>query len=268
MLLTTLKEPIRAGNILINPLQGFKEPRIIINGVEATLENVVKYDARVDIRDPKSRKRCFLVEHVLGPLRLIGVTNALVSGVDREWNFLRPEHRFAYSIGLGPEVVVGEEDGRQRPALANLVDRLSEFVVKIECEVYKSVSREVHYENVDPFGYRGKIVLRPLKPNEGIILNITLFENSISNVLIGQEGLNDKFLLKQILQAQTPFLIGVRSREALLHAIGDVTSDIAGLGGLTDVEITAELNFFYHALTVGALKKSEFVKRVGLCRIG
>ncbi|MEM1510182.1 MAG: hypothetical protein QXW86_11830 [Saccharolobus sp.] len=267
MFLTTVKEPIRAGNILVMPFWKSREPKIIINEVEAVPENVVKYDARVDIKDPGSRKRCFLVEHVLGPLRLVGITNALVVGVDRKWNFLRPEHRFAYSIGLGPEVVVGEEDGRQRPALSDLVDKLGELIVKIECEVYKSVSEEVYYENVDPFGYKGRIILKPLKPGEGIVLNVTLSENSIDNVLINQEGLKDKSLLKQILRAQTPFLIGINTKEALLHAIGDVTADIVGLGGLTDVEIIAELNFFYHALTVGAIKKSRFVKKVGVCRI-
>lgn len=267
MLLTTVKEPIRAGNIIVGPLLKFTEPRILINGVEAIPENAVKYDARVDIMDPRSRKRCFLVEHVLGPLRLAGITNAEVVGTDKEWNFLRPEHRFAYSIGLEPGVVVGEEDGRQRPALADLLDKLNELVIRIECDVYKSVAQEVNYENIDPFGYKGRITLKPLKPNEGIVLNVTLFSNSIEGVLIGEDGLKDRTLLKKILQAQTPFLIGLNTKEALLHAIGDVTADIVGLGGLTDVEITAELNFFYHALTVGAIKRSNFIKKVGVCKI-
>ncbi len=269
MHLTTVKESksIKAGNIIINPLRGIDEPRVIINGVEAIPENVVKYDARVDIKDPKTNKRCFLVEHVLGPLRLVGITNAEVLGSDKSWNFLRPEHRFAYSLGLGPDVVVGEEDGRQRPSLASILDELESYIIEINCDVYKTVEQEVYFEAVDPFGYKGKIHLRPLKPNEGVILNIRLFENAIDGLFISERGLKDGNLLKQILTAQTPFLIGVHTKEALLHAIGDVISDIVGLGGLTDVEINVDLNFFYHSLTVGAIKKSKFTKKVGVCVI-
>ena len=268
MRLTTIVKPFQAGNILIMPFTNIvdiKEPRIIINDVEAIPENAVKYDARVDIMDPNTRKRCFLVEHVLGPLRLVGITNAKVSGVDRVWNFLRPEHRFAYSLGLGPEFVVGEEDGTQRPDLEALLDQISDYVVKTRCKVYKSVAREVIHENIDPFGYKGRIVISPRNPGEGITLSVRLFKNSLENLLITEDGLQDKELLKRILRARTPYLIGLETEEALHHAVGDVVADIVGLGGLTDVAVSVELNFFYHALTVGAIKKAQFVKEVEEC---
>jgi hypothetical protein len=268
MRLTTVSKPIQAGNILIMPFTEFsyfREPRIIINDIEAIPEHVVKYDARVDIMDPSSKKRCFLVEHVLGPLRLIGITNAKVVGTDVNWNFMRPEHRFAYSIGLSPRFVVGEEDGTQRPALISIIDSLDQYVIKSECRVYKSVSKEVIYENMDPFGYRGRIVISPRDENEGITLTVRLFKNYIEDIHITENGLQDKTLLKKILSARTPYLIGIDSEESLYHAIGDVTADIIGLGGLTDADIKVELNFFYHALTVGAIKRAQFIKRVKEC---
>jgi hypothetical protein len=268
MRLTTIAKPFQAGNILILPfthVEDIKEPRIVINNIEAVPENAVKHDARVDIMNPRTRKRCFLVEHVLGPLRLVGITNARVYGTDKTWNFLRPEHRFAYSLGLSPEFVVGEEDGTQRPGLEALVDHLSDYVVKTKCRVYKSVAEEIVHENVDPFGYKGKIIIYPRNPGEGITLSVRLFKNSLENLLITEEGLQDRALLKRILRARTPYLIGLESEEALLHAVGDVTADIVGLGGLTDVAVSVELNFFYHALTVGAIKKARFIKEVEEC---
>jgi len=256
--ITTLSKPIVSGNVVILPMKKPEGGKIIINGIEAKPENVVKYDARVDMMDPTTKKRCFIIEHVLGPLRMLGVTDAIVLGLDKTWNFLRPEHRFAYSLGLTPEVVVGREDGKQRPKLEGIIDSVR---LKTDKQFYVTVAQEVYFKTVDIFGHKGEITIAPLPPESGIVLNIELFKNSIEDIRLGENGLEDKHLAKKILDARTPFLIGIEKEEALFHAIGDVIADTVGLGRLTDAKIDVKLNFFYHSLTVGAIKRAKIIRR-------
>ncbi|MFB6188145.1 MAG: hypothetical protein ABEI86_14950, partial [Halobacteriaceae archaeon] len=76
----TINEPIEGTEVRIEPADS---PGIRINGVPATLDNVVKADVRVDLgRDERS----FVVEHVLGPLGLCGITAANITGIRDTWS--------------------------------------------------------------------------------------------------------------------------------------------------------------------------------------
>lgn len=245
----TIAEPVEGEFVRVEPAD---EPGIRINGIPADLDHTRKADARVDLVANAGQSgvdggRAFVVEHVLGPLRLCGVTAAEVYGIDEGWDFSRPEHRFCYSTDLGPAAVVGHEAGLPNPALAAAV--LDAGTVRHEPEVRRTVAEPItHGAN------GGEIVVSPREYGAGVELALELREETFA-AEVPAEGA-DPDVVKTITNSTTPFL-APDGEVAVTHSAADVLSDVIAIGGLDDVRIEANLGRSYHALTVGVARKAH-----------
>lgn len=226
---------------------------LTINGVAVIPENVVKADVRVDLGT--GMHRSMIIEHVTGPVRLLGLTDLAVEGLPGPWDFMRPEHRFAYSTGQESRFVVGPPDGCLHPdfVAAALATGSQETPGGRRS---RTVAGTVRYESGGGF-----IELRPAPPGTGVTLNLRLGTHEIRGFHFDPlNGLSDHEFLERIVSSPTPFLIGPDDPRALTHAVGDVCGDLTGVGGFTDLAVDAELCFFYHALTIGAVHRARPVE--------
>jgi len=223
---------------------------LLINGVPVRRENVAKADARVDLGQGPDRS--LIVEHVTGPVKLLGLTDLIIEGIATPWDFMRPEHRLVYSTGQSNSFVVGPPDGRLNPDLAEAV--LAAGISSLPGpRRRRTVAERVRFE-----AFGGCIELLPAPFGAGLNLNFSLGPHVIKDFhLDPQQGLADLELLRKIVNSPTPFLIGWDDPRSATHAIGDVCGDLAGVGGFTDLYVEARLNFFYHALTIGAARAAR-----------
>ncbi|MFZ5632012.1 MAG: hypothetical protein ACOY40_04130 [Bacillota bacterium] len=223
---------------------------LVINGVPVKPGNVAKADARVDLG--VGLNRSLIVEHVTGPSRLLGLTDVFLEGIATPWDFMRPEHRLVYSTGQPNSFVVGPPDGRLNPDFVEAV--LAAGVRELPGpRRRRTVEERVHFEI-----HGGYIDLLPAPFGAGITLNLRLGPHVVSDFHFDpQEGLEDKEFLRTIVNSPTPFLIGWEDPRAATHAIGDVCGDLTGVGGFSDLNVEAELSFFYHALTIGAVRAAR-----------
>lgn len=238
----TVAEAVAASEVSVEPKE---TPGIEVNGVPADLDHVAKADVRVDLRTP--RRRAFVVEHVLGPLGLHGVTAARIEGRVDEWDFARPEHRFCYAADLPPSSVVGHPDGLPNPDLAEAIASVG--VVggeRTRTTVTEDVSHETH---------GGDITLSPRAYGEGV-----RFEASYGDAELVAEvdpaGGSDPELVTDVTTSTTPYL-APDDAEAVTHSIADLVSDVAVIGGFDDAVVEANLGDAYHALTVGVSRKAH-----------
>lgn len=237
----TVPEPTDGAFVRVEPAD---EDGIRINGIPAGLETVQKADVRVDLA---AAGRTFVVEHVLGPLRLCGVTAADVVGTEEAWDFARPEHRFCYSTDLGPEAVVGHPAGLPNPDLADAVQRVG--TRHVEDTPRTTVSEGVSYAAND-----GTITVQPNEYAGGVELSLE-YESASIDVEVPPEGASRE-VIEAVTNATTPYL-APDPEEAVTHAVADVVSDVVVLGGLDDVRIEAELAGAYHALTIGVARRAR-----------
>lgn len=245
----TVAEPIDGAFVRVEPAN---DPGIRVNGIPATLDCVQKADVRVDLQANRgsslgSNQRAFVVEHVLGPLRLCGITAAEVVGIETSWDFARPEHRFCYSAGLGPDAVVGHPAGLPNPDLATAVQRTT--VERTEAGVRRTVEEPVSYATNN-----GTITVAPREYDTGVELDVQYRDASL-NVVVPPEGAAED-LIGSVTTATTPYL-APDAAEGATHAVADVLSDVVVLGGLDDVRIDAELGGDYHALTIGVARRAK-----------
>jgi hypothetical protein len=240
----TLAAPAAGSEVRVEPKS---TPGIEINGIPADLDHVVKADVRVDLAAERGNERSFVVEHVLGPLGLRGVTAARVEGRVETWDFARPEHRFCYSTDLSPAHVVGHPRGLPNPGLAAAVG---------EAGVTGAVSaRTTVSEPVTVEANGGRLSLRHREHGAGI-----RFEASYGDASIAAEadpaGETDEALIERVTTSTTPYL-SPDDTEAVTHAIADLVSDLAVLGGFDDLVVEAKLGEAYHALTIGAAREAH-----------
>lgn len=239
----TVAAPFEAEEVRVEPAA---EPGVRINGVPANLAHVQQADVRVDLLGEAGR--VFVVEHVLGPLGLAGVTAAEVVGVRDRWAFERPEHRFTYSRGGGPDRVVGHPAGYPNPAI---VDGVRAVGVEERADpVRRSVEAAVTFE-----ADGGSVTLRPGEPGAGIRFEVG-FRDEWLEARVDPAGDTDPDLVEAVVNAQTPFLTESAS-EGVTHAVADLVADIAMVGGFTDLVVEATLNDAYHALTIGAGRRAH-----------
>lgn len=237
----TVATPVQGTEVRVEPAKA----GITVNGVPATLDRVAKADVRVDLR--AGATRTFVVEHVLGPLGLRGVTAATVTGIKQDWAFERPEHRFCYSTDLGPRHVVGHPAGLPNPALASALGDIE--IVENGDTPRRSISEPVAFEND-----RGRVQLDPREYGAGIRVEVRYGEAEFT-ATVDPAGQNDEALVETVTNATTPFL-SPSDEEAATHSIADLVSDIAVIGGFDDLEVTAELGGAYHALTIGVVRSA------------
>lgn len=219
------------------------EPGIRVNGVLATPGNVAKADVRADLAT--GRERSFVVEHVLGPLGLYGVTAAVVTGVREAWAFPRPEHRFCYSCGLEPSNVVGHPAGLPNPDLVEAVRDAG--VVERGPPVRRSVSEPVTHEAGD-----ASLTLRPRERGAGARLDLR-FRGECLTAEVDPAGGTGQSLVERVTGSTTPFLAD-DPVEGITHAVADVVPDVLVIGGLEDIVVEASLDEEYHRVTVGAVR--------------
>lgn len=239
----TVVEPFEASEVHVEPAT---EPGIRVNGVPADLDNVQKADVRVDLLGAAGR--VFVVEHVLAPLGLAGVTAAEVAGTRDAWSFARPEHRFTYSRGGTPDRVVGHPAGYPNPAIA-------EGVQAVGVHQQADPVRQTVEEPVTVARDGGAVTLRPREAGTGIRFEVR-FRGEEFVAAVDPAGETDPDLVRDVVNSQTPFLTESPS-EGITHAVADLVSDVAVIGGFTDLVVEAELNEAYHALTVGAARRAR-----------
>lgn len=251
----TVAEPVDGTEVRVEPSE---TPGITINGVPATLDAVAKADARVDLastgspgvrggRRPPAERRSFVVEHVLGPLGLRGVTAADVTGVREEWDFARPEHRFCYAARLGPENVVGHPKGLPNPALAKAIGEVD--VIETGEAARTTVTTEVALSND-----HGDVRIAPREFGAGVRFDVRYGDATFA-CEVDPAGSNDERLIESVTTSTTPFLSPTEA-EAVVHSIADLVSDVLVIGGFDDLVVEAELGEAYHELTVGVARKA------------
>lgn len=239
----TVTETVEADWVRIEPSE---DPGITINGVPASLEYVQKADVRVDLYGEAGRS--FVVEHILGPLGLAGVTAATVHGTAMEWDFARPEHRFCHSRQDGPEQVVGHPAGLPNPAIIEEVQQVG--VREVEDPLRRTVSEPVSFADGE-----GAVTLRPRERGEGVRFEVT-FRDQTFVAEVDPAGATDPQLVRAVTNSTTPYLTE-SPLEGIVHAVGDLVSDIPVLGGFEDLVVEADLADAYHQVTVGAARKAH-----------
>jgi hypothetical protein len=238
----TLAEPVVGSEVRVEPKE---TAGIEIDGLPADLNHVVKADVRVDLGGDANR--AFVVEHVLGPLGLRGVTAARVEGRVETWDFARPEHRFCYSTSLPPSSVVGHPAGLPNPHLARAV---GEVGVVGDVPTRATVSEPVTVETDD-----GRLTLRPRAYGAGVRFEASYGEASVT-AEVDPKGETDDALVERVTTSTTPYL-SPDDTEGVTHAVADLVSDVCVLGGFDDLVVEAELGEAYHALTVGAAREAR-----------
>lgn len=246
----TIARPVEGTEVRVEPSDS---PGIEVNGVPATVDYVGKADVRVDLVDETSSDlvdgtRSFVVEHVLGPLGLRGVTAAKVVGIREEWEFARPEHRFCYAAEMGPDSVVGHPAGLPNPALAEALGEVE--LVDSDRQPRQTVSEPVAFT-----ANGGEIELRQRDHGAGIKFDVEYGEATIT-AEVDPRGDNDEELIDSVTNSTTPYLSPTED-EAVTHSIADLVSDIAVIGGFDDLVVEADLDEAYHALTIGAAQKAH-----------
>lgn len=239
----TVGEAFEASEVRVEPAN---EPGVRVNGVPADVDHVQKADVRVDLYGPAGRS--FVVEHVLAPLGLSGVTAAEVVGTRDAWSFARPEHRFTYSRGGAPSRVVGHPAGYPNPAIASAVREVG--VDELAEPVRRSVEEPVSVERDG-----GAVTLRPGEPRTGIRFEIQ-YRGEELVATVDPAGETDPEVVTEVVNSQTPFLTESPT-EGITHAVADLVSDIAVIGGFSDLIVEAELNDAYHALTIGTARRAH-----------
>ena len=237
----TVAEAIEGSEVRVEPKE---TPGIEVNGVPADLDHVAKADVRVDLQ---GETRAFVVEHVLGPLGLCGVTAARVEGVVDEWEFARPEHRFCYAADLPPSSVVGHPHGLPNPALAEAV---SEVSVVGEERTRTTVTEPVRFETNG-----GDIEIRPREYGAGVRFEARYGDAELV-AEVDPAGENDPGLVADVTASTTPYL-APDDEAAVTHSIADLVSDVAVVGGFDDAVVEANLGGAYHALTVGVSRRAH-----------
>ncbi len=216
-----------------------------VNGIPADLAHTRKADVRIDLVE--GCKRCFVAEHVLGPLRLRGITAANVVGTVETWDFARPEHRFCYGADLAPSAVVGHPEGLPNPALAAALG--SAGIVSNGDRSFGTVSEPLEYSHGG-----GTIRIEPLDPGTGVELDLVYGDGSFA-CTVPPDGA-DEATIDAVTHSTTPYL-APSDEEAATHAVADVLSDVVVIGDLDDVRIEADLGDAYHALTIGAARRAR-----------
>lgn len=256
----TIAEPVEGHDVRVEPSDS---PGIEVNGVPATLDAVGKADVRVDLVGGESARsngddtrsgssvngtRSFVVEHVLGPLGLQGVTAANVVGVRDEWDFARPEHRFCYAAELGPRNVVGHPAGLPNPAIADALGDVD--VVEGDPRPRQTVSEPVSHS-----ANGGHIEVRPREYGAGVRFEAAFGDATIT-AEVDPRGGNDDDLVDAVTNSTTPYL-SPTDEEAVTHAVADLVSDVAVIGGFDDAVVEADLADAYHALTIGVARAAR-----------
>lgn len=215
---------------------------ITINGISASLENA-RTLFRVDL--VSGDNRVFIAEHILSILGMHGVTSAEVTGINTDWDYARPEHRFARSTeNLTPENVVGHPKGLHDPVAEEGLREVK--IVESGDEQRKTVTESIEYGD-------SAIRIAPREKGEGLLLR-NHNEGEVISFTVDPLSRSDIGNIKLISTSTTPFLGGT-SREGATHWVGDMVSDIGVIGGFDDLVIDSYTAG--HDDTIGISRKAH-----------
>jgi len=229
----TLKRPVRLPYVEAFPGEGELE----INCIPCSLEKVVRCDTRVDLEH--NWERVFLVEHVLGCLKLAGVDSAQVFGTYRDYDLTREAFRDAKEMGMPPSSVLGNPEGTLDRVLYSKLIKAGRR--KLDGGLGK-VKEKASIESRS-----GSISMEPFDGLEIVVrcagLSYTFNEKEAS-----------KSEKEEMAKAETPYLAGYNA-SSLPHVVGDVLGDICGIGRISRARVVIEPREAHHRLTMGVLKK-------------
>jgi hypothetical protein len=228
---------------------------ITLNGILACPRNVVRGDSNVVLREGLSY--AFTVEHPLAALRMSGVHDASVQGVDDKWEFSRPQHRAAYSLGLKPSSVFGNPEGTISGGLMEMISEqgISDSAVQRD-EMTLAERASVTTQD------GGKLEIEPAELGTGLEIELYLWNlGPLTARFDPEDGLKPDELRTRVGKSVTGFIKGP-VEDSLYHALGDLIGDLAGTGGIDDGVIRAKFMRRYHQLTMTAIKRMRLVRSV------
>lgn len=253
MHLYTLKRRLETSIMRVSPAK--PNSGITLNGILACPRNVVRGDSNVVLH--RGSDYAFTVEHPLAALRMSGIHDASVEGIEEKWEFSRPQHRTAYSLGLTPSSVFGNPEGTVSGGLIELIaeqDIIDSGVEREETTVAESVTVATQEG--------GRLEIEPARGGTG--LNIELYLATLGPLQARfdpEVGLKPDELKKRVGKSVTAFIKGP-VEDSLYHALGDLIGDLAGTGGIDDANVKAKFMRRYHQLTMTAIKKMRLVKSI------
>jgi hypothetical protein len=253
MHLHTLKGILKTNVMKVSPAK--PNSGITLNGILACPKNVVRGDSNVVLREGSDY--AFTVEHPLAALRMSGIHDASVQGVEERWEFSRPQHRAAYSLGLRPSSVFGNPEGTISGGLMELIAEQGirdSGVQRDETTLAESVSVAIQDG--------GKLEIEPAEKGAGLRIELSLWSLGPIKARFDPEvGLEPPDLRGRVAKSVTGFIKGP-VEDSLYHALGDIIGDLAGTGGIDDAMIKAKFMRRYHQLTMTAVKKMTLIRLI------
>lgn len=235
--------------IVVNVLPAEANTGIVMNHILASPKYVVRGDSNVTLRD--GGNYAFTVEHPLAALRICGIHDALVDGIEQEWDFSRPQHRAAYSLMLKPSAVLGGPDGTISGGLVELTANENVFdtgAVRDE----KTIDKDIVVTTEDG----GRLEIRPARKGTGLDIELYLASLGPLKAIFDPESGLPAELRSKVGKSVTAFIKGP-NEDSLYHALGDLIGDLAGIGGIDDAIIRAKFMRNYHLLTMNAVRKMQ-----------
>jgi hypothetical protein len=249
--LHTLRRTLTTRAIRVSPSK--PSHGITLNGVLACPTNVVRGDSCVVLRE--GTNYAFVTEHPLATLKMCGIHDASIEGIETEWDFARPQHRAAYALMLKPSAIVGGRDGTISAGLMELLnyDEIADSGTERD-EV--TVAKSIHVTTEDG----GTLDLDPAPLGTGLDIELHLANLGPLKAKFDPEaGLKPDDLKSRVAKSVTAFMKGPTD-DSLYHALGDMIGDLAGVGGIDNAIIRAKFMRFYHRLTMTAVKRMKLVR--------
>jgi hypothetical protein len=253
MHLHTLKRRLETSIMRVSPAR--PNSGITLNGILACPRNVVRGDSNVVLHTGSDY--AFTVEHPLAALRMSGVHDASVEGTEEKWEFSRPQHRAAYSLGLKPSSVFGNPEGTISGGIMELIAHQGIIDSGAEREE-KTVAEKVTAATEEG----GTLDIEPARTGTGLDLELYLATLGPLQARFDPEaGLKPDELKKRVGKSVTAFIKGP-VEDALYHALGDLIGDLAGTGGIDNAYVKAKFMRRYHQLTMTAVMKMKLVNSI------
>ncbi len=248
----TIDALVRGNTFTIAP--GQPGSGLVINGIHFRPSQVIHAEHRVDIRE--GNNVAFIVEHPVAVATIFGIHDADIIGNREAWDFYRAADREAHARGLDPSTVLGPGDGSIGADVADQLGLSTTIDQRVPLEVH-GVKERVEFAVDDGNSIS---IMPPAQGRLALDVSVSMFNlgpfqatlDPVKGLLDGTGAGDVRF---RVLRARSAAVVGLKD-EALLHALGDVVADIAGMGGIRAGVIDARLSMKYHQVTVGAVKRA------------
>jgi hypothetical protein len=246
----TIDAPVRGKTFTIAP--GQPGSGLVINSIPLHHSRIIHAEHRVDIRE--GHNVAFIIEHPVAVATIFGIHDAAITGNREAWDFYRAADREAHARGLDPPTVLGPADGSIGADVAGQLERSTTIDQQVPLAVH-GVKERVEFAVDDG----NSISILPPQPGKLVLdvsvsmFNLGPFQATLDPVKGLLDGTGAGEVRFQVLRARSAAVVGLKD-EALLHALGDVVADIAGMGGIRAGKVDARLSMKYHQATVGAVK--------------